>query len=142
MLFKFNVNGVVITETTKDGRTTTLKIDSLSFEDEATAEETVEVVKTFADIAKTVRPRKRNTTKKNDTVGERYHVFVTEKWDNKNNPIHEKYIYDRKDHKYMFMASNGVVIKTTKREYSRIARAYYDESITGLDVIDSYNTNY
>ena len=52
MLEKLNVNGVVITETTADGTTTTLKIDSVSFENEATADEATALLNGLVDVFK------------------------------------------------------------------------------------------
>ena len=70
MLFKFNVNGVVITETQKNGTTTTLKIDSINLEQECAKEEIGVLVNSITNIAKNVTTAKDVNTNTN----KRYHV--------------------------------------------------------------------
>ena len=93
MLEKLNVNGVVITETTKDGTVTTFKVDNLSFENECNAEEAKEVIKAFVDIFKTIKPaaKRRNTTK-------RFHVVKTHDYNNGFNILW--YVWDRKTNQH------------------------------------------
>lgn len=116
MLFKFNVNGVVITETAKDGRTTTLKIDSVSFENEATADEGTALLNGLVDVFKTVRP-----AKKNNRHAKRFHIVKTHDYPNNGSNI-LWYIWDRKDNKYF--------IKVGNTESDIMTSGYFKQCIT------------
>lgn len=72
MLFKFNVNGVVITSSFTDAHgsdTTTVKIDNISLEQEVKSEELNDVITAVNTIVKEL-----TTAKKNTNTSKRYHV--------------------------------------------------------------------
>ena len=137
MLFKFNVSNVVITNTNAHGvitESTTLKTDSINFEAEATAEEVIKVMEATVELI---------SKKQKKNMVDRYHVFITERWTSNNDPIHDKWIYDRRDHKYIHQDGYGNKAICGKAKYMQISRAYYGEKrIEGLDVIESYDTDF
>lgn len=134
MFTKINVSGITITSTLTNGETTTMKIDSINFEDNCSATEAIKVLEALPKIL---------NYKQKKNKAERYHVFLSERWDTKNNPIHDKWIYDRKDHKYIHVDMYGHKNICGKAKYNQIARAYYvKERIEGLDVIESYDTDF
>ena len=63
MLTKLSINGIAFTET-QNGVTTSFKVDSITFEENCTAEEAIKVLEAAVNVFKTVRPRnKRRNTK-------------------------------------------------------------------------------
>lgn len=138
MLTKITINGVTITSTyahkdehSQGADTTNLHIDNISIEDEATAEETVEVVKAFADIAKTVKPRKRNNRK-------RYHVVKTKDYPNNGNNI-LWYVWDRHANQHYIKVGH------TTSDIDIMTAGYFKQCITehnaGGRIIAEYDCN-
>ena len=70
MLTKLSINGIAFTET-QNGVTTSFKVDSITFEENCTAEEAIKVLEAAVNVFKTVRPRNK---RRNTRPAKKYHV--------------------------------------------------------------------
>ena len=129
MLFKFNANGISITES-QNGTTTTLNIDSISFEENCTAEEAVETIKAFVDIVKELPKNKRRNKRRNTrpVPTKRYHIYSL---------INNHFVHDVQDDKYYTICAGSGIRETTKEKYCRmihrvknnIQEGYFDNTL-------------
>ena len=116
MLEKLNVTGITITETQKNGTVTTFKVDSISFEENCTAEEAIKVLEAAVNVFKTVRP----TSKNKNTSDKRYHIIKTKDFPNGNGNI-LYYIWNRR--------TNSYYIKVGRTSIDIMSKEYFNESI-------------
>ena len=117
MLTKLSINGIAFTET-QNGVTTSFKVDSITFEENCTAEEAIKVLEAAVNVFKTVRPRnKRRNTK---PAKKRYHIVKTRDFPNGNNHI-LYYIWDR--------LTNSYYIKVGNTNADIMSAGYFKQSI-------------
>ena len=116
MLFKFNANGISITES-QNGTTTTLNIDNIALEQEVAPEEIGALVNGIADIVKELITAEK---KKNTNTTKRFHVVKTKDFPNGTNNI-LWYVFDR--------FTNSHYIKVGNTNADIMSAGYFKQSI-------------
>ena len=123
MLIKFNVSNVSITEvhtdiTNNSTENTTLKIDSITLEQEVAPEEIGTLINSITNIAKDVITTSKDiNTSKQD---KRYHIIKTKDFPNGNGNI-LYYIWNRR--------TNSYYIKVGRTSIDIMSKEYFNESI-------------
>lgn len=116
MLFKFNANGISITES-QNGTTTTLNIDSINLEEQIAPEELKDVITGITSMVKELITAEK---KKNTNTTKRFHIVKTHDFPNGNNNI-LYYVWDRK--------TNSHYIKVGNTNADIMSAGYFKQSI-------------
>lgn len=111
MLFKFNANGVVITETQKNGTATTLNIDSINLEEQIAPEELKDVITGITSMVKELITAEK---KKNTNTTKRFHVVIFSETEFM---VSHKYIYDKNNNQYLRVLNTGVIQAISDTDY-------------------------